>query len=167
MKICADENLSVRLVSVVNELSSNMPLLLHVRDIKANGVPDRIWVRNFAETGGEAIISGDFAMTNRPAELIALGETGLKLIVLPTAFVGAGILRQTAYTLMWWPKIVEILRGAPTGSYVKLPWNMNMPRISAWQKIDIASARQRWKKSTRPSRTKSPTDDSINENSVE
>jgi len=71
VKICADENISPRLVEIVNELSTGKPPLLKASEIGSRGVDDRIWVRVFAEQGGDAIVSADAAMTKRQAELIA------------------------------------------------------------------------------------------------
>ena len=155
MKICADENVSWKLVAVLNDLGRDMPRLLHANDIGAKGVKDVIWVRAFANDGGEVIVSADSMMTQRQAELIAIGETGLKLIVLPSNYEKSRILHQTAYLLFWWPKILELAGQGRKGSYLKLPWNLNMPKIPVWQKIDLEAARQRLKKSTRPSRQKS------------
>jgi hypothetical protein len=58
----------------VNELSTGKPPLLHISEIGAKGVTDRIWVRIFAEQGGDAIVTADAAMSRRQAELIAIGE---------------------------------------------------------------------------------------------
>ncbi len=75
-----------RLVEVLNSLSTKTPRLLHVRDIGASGVADRIWIRTFANEKGDAIITADVAIVKRPAELLAVGETGLRLVILPTQY---------------------------------------------------------------------------------
>jgi hypothetical protein len=151
VKICADENVSSRLVGIVNDLSIGSPRLLHVSEIGALGVKDTIWVRAFAEQGGDAIVSADAAMSRRQTELIAIGETGLKLVILPAQYQQGGILTQTAYMLFWWFKIVELVQEGEKGCFLKLP-PIAIPRIPRWDRIDVHDARQRLKKSTRPGR---------------
>lgn len=149
MKICADENISHRLVGILNELSLGTPRLLHVTDIGAKGVQDRIWVRIFAEEDGDAIVTGDVAMSRRHEELIAIGETGLKLVILPTQYQQGGILLQTAYMLLLWPQIIALVEQAAKGCYIKLP-ALALPRLPSWEKIDVQAARKRLRKSSRP-----------------
>jgi hypothetical protein len=151
VKICADENISPRLVQIVNDLSAETPPLLNVSEVGAKGVSDRIWVRIFAEQGGDAIISADAAMSRRQAELIAIGETGIKLVILPAQYQQGGIRTQTAYMLFWWSKIIELVQEAEKGCFLKLP-PVALPRVPRWDRIDVHAVRQRLEKSTRPSR---------------
>jgi PIN like domain len=151
VKICADENVSHRLVGILNELSPGTPRLLHVTDIGAQGVKDRIWVRILAEQDGDAIVSADARMSKRHEELIAIGETGLKLVILPTQYQQGGILLQTAYMLLLWPQIIALVERAAKGCYIKLP-AVTLPRSPSWEKIDVQDARKRLRKATRPGR---------------
>lgn len=151
MKICADENISPRLVEIVNNLSIGSPRLLHVSEIGALGVKDSIWVRAFAEQDGDAILTADANMSKRQSEQIAIGETGLKLVILPTQYQQGGIRVQAAYMLLWWPKIVELVQHGEKGCVLKLP-ALTLPRAPAWDRIDVQAARERLRKSTRPSR---------------
>lgn len=83
MKICADENVAPKLTELLRQqLLSARNTLETVDDYQARGVDDPIWVRNFANAGGEAIVGSDYNMTQRPSELVAIVETGLRLIVL-------------------------------------------------------------------------------------
>jgi predicted nuclease of predicted toxin-antitoxin system len=151
VKICADENISPRLVEIVNDLSIGSPPLLHVSEIGSLGVKDSIWVRTFAEQDGNAILTADANMSRRQSELIAIGETGLKLVILPTQYQQGGIRLQAAYMLLWWPKVLEVVQQGAEGCVLKLP-ALTLPRVPSWEKIDVQAARQRLSKSTRPSR---------------
>jgi PIN like domain len=151
VKICADENISPRLVEIVNELSTGKSPLLKASEIGSRGVEDRIWVRVFAEQGGDAIVSADAAMAKRQAELIAIGESGLQLVILPRQYQQGGIRMQTAYLLFWWSTILDLIEQRRKGCFLKLP-PVALPRVPAWERIDVQAARQRLKKSTRPSR---------------
>ena len=155
MKICADENISRRLVGIVNDLSIGSPILLHVSEIGSLGVKDSIWVRSFAERNGDAIVTGDANMSRRQSELIAIGETGLKLVILPTQYQQGGIRLQAAYMLLWWPRVVELVQHGEKGCFLQLP-ALTLPRVPTWERIDVQAARQRLRKSTRPSRQIKP-----------
>lgn len=148
MKICADENISPRLVEIVNDLSIGSPRLLHVSEIGSLGVKDSIWVRTFAEQDGDAILTADANMSRRQSELIAIGETGLKLVILPTQYQQGGIRLQSAYMLLWWPKVVELVPQGARGSFLKLP-PLTLPKTGTWDRINVQTAYQRLKKSTR------------------
>jgi hypothetical protein len=87
-------------------------------------------------------------MSRRQAELIAIGEAGLKLVLLPTQYQQGGIRIQVAYVLFWWPKILELLEVATNGSVLRLP-PITLPRVPPWNRIDVQAARRRLKKSMR------------------
>ena len=151
MKICADENVSPRLVEIINDLSSDSPRLSHVSEMGALGVEDSIWVRTFAEQGGDAVITADAKMSKRQSELVAIGETGLKLLILPTQYQQGGIRFQTAYMLLSWPLILKLIEEGGRGCFLTLP-QIALPRAPAWEKINVQDARKRFRKATRPSR---------------
>jgi hypothetical protein len=151
VRICADENVSSRLVEIVNDLSSGPPRLEHVSEIDALGVEDCIWVRAFAQQGGEAVITADAKMSKRQAELLAVGETGLKLVILPTQYQQGGIRFQTAYMLLSWPLIIKLVGEGPRGGFLRLS-QITLPRAQAWEKIDVQDTKRRLRKATRPSR---------------
>ena len=55
------------------------------------------------------------AMSRRQAELIAIGETGLKLVILPTQYQQGGVRMQMAYMLFWWSNIIELVEQGDGG----------------------------------------------------
>jgi PIN like domain len=155
MKICADENISHRLVEIVNDLSGqSLPRLLHVSEIGAQGVKDVIWVRTFADQNGEAILTADANMSKRQSERIAIGEAGLRLLILPTQYQQGGTRFQAAYMLLWWSRIVELVRQGERGCVLNLP-TLTLPKaMPVWERIDVQAARKRLEKSKRPNRRK-------------
>ena len=123
MKLCADENIAPKLSAMIREqLCSRDFLLETVDDHAAKGVDDQIWVRNFAKAGGEAVVSGDAAMTKKHHEVLAIHETGLRLVVLDERWARQKKHLQIAYLFFWWPSIEEVLRTARQGQCFKVPW---------------------------------------------
>lgn len=123
MKICADENVASKLSALICEQLLSRPHTLQtVDDFQAAGVEDVIWVKKFAEQGGEAIIGGDMAMTRRPTELIAIIESGLRLVVLDQRWPRVPKNVQISYLFYWWPEIERVLASAPKGKCFKVPW---------------------------------------------
>ena len=104
MRICADENVSLVLSALIREsLLGKGHTLDTVDDHQATGVADQIWVRKFADAGGEAIIGGDGAMLTRPHEVVAIAGTGLRLVVLPQQWPRQRRHIQIAFLFYWWP----------------------------------------------------------------
>ena len=123
MRLCADENVSSALSALICEqLLSKGMVLDTVDDHRARGVDDQIWVRRFAEAGGHAIIGGDAAMTKKPHEIVAINETGLRLIVLDERWPRQKKNVQISYLFYWWPHIEEALSSAKKGACLKVPW---------------------------------------------
>ncbi len=123
MKICADENVAPKLTALIREqLLSRRHELSLVDEYQARGVDDQIWVRQFASAGGEAIIGGDFAMTKKPHEVVAIAETGLRLVVLDQRWPRESKHVQISYLFYWWQHIESVLVSAKPGSCWKVPW---------------------------------------------
>lgn len=102
-------------------------MLETVDDHRARGVEDEIWVRRFANAGGEAIVSGDAAMTKRPHEIVAINETGLRLVVLDERWPRQKKHIQISYLFYWWPHIEAALALAGVGKCLKVPWGWGDP----------------------------------------
>lgn len=123
MRACADENVAPRLTELIKQqLLSRDFVLDTVDDHAARGVEDEIWVRRFAKAGGEAIVGGDAAITKRPHEIVAINETGLRLIVLDERWPRQKKHIQISYLFYWWPHIEAVLRTARPGGCFKVPW---------------------------------------------
>lgn len=128
MRVCADENVAPRLTVLIREqlLSPDFSLDT-VDDHSARGLEDEIWVRRFAEAGGEAVIGGDFRLTKKPHEVVAINETGLRVIVLDERWSRQPKHIQISYLFYWWPHIEAVLRTAGKGKCFKVPWGWGDP----------------------------------------
>ncbi len=121
-------------------LSKDMTLET-VDDHSARGIDDQFWVRKFADAGGEAIIGGDFEMTRKPHEIVAIRETGLRLIVLDQKWPRQKRNVQISYLFYWWPHIEEMLRNSKPGECFKVPWGWgSTDRAITKLQIDIDKA---------------------------
>ena len=152
MKICADENVARKLSAMIREqLLSKGNTLETVDDYAAAGVDDQIWVRKFAAAGGEAIVGGDFAMTTKPHEIVAVAETGLRLIILDQKWSRQPKNVQISYLFYWWPHIEAILSEAPPGQCFKVPWGWGDPRGAIKPiPVDLQGAQKKLKRKARP-----------------
>lgn len=149
MRICADENVALKLSGLVREHLLSPGHTLHtVDDYEARGVDDQIWVRRFADAGGEAIVSGDYMMTQRAAEVVAIARTGLRLVVLDQKWPRAPKHLQMSYLFFWWPHIENVLAGAASGQCFKVPWGWPEKTEGAIKlmSIDLQGAEKKLKK---------------------
>lgn len=142
MRICADENVAPKLSALIREQLLTRPHTLQtVDDFQAKGMEDQIWVRRFADEGGEAIVGGDFAMTKKPHEIVAIAETGLRLVVLDQRWPREPRHIQISYLFYWWPHIERALSTAPHGQCLKVPWGWGEPKGAIKQvSVDVQKA---------------------------
>lgn len=149
MRICADENVAPKLTELLRQqLLSPGYTLETVDDHQAKGVKDEIWVRSFAKAGGQAIVGGDLAITTRPHELVAIHQTGLRLIVLDPKWARQPKHLQISYLFYWWPHIEAVLASAGPGHCFKVPWGWPEKTEGAIKPItiDLQSAYKKLKK---------------------
>lgn len=124
MRICADENVAPLLSALIRDaLLGRHHTLETVDDHQAKGVDDDIWVRKFGKAGGEAIVGADAKMLTRPHEVVAIVESGLRLVVLPPQWVNAKIHVQISFLFFWWPHIEAVLASSKPGQCFKVPWS--------------------------------------------
>ena len=124
MRICADENVAPLLSALIRDaLLGRHNTLETVDDHQAKGVDDDIWVRKFGKAGGEAIVGADAKMLTRPHEVVAIVESGLRLVVLPPQWVNAKIHVQISFLFYWWPHIEAALAASKPGQCFKVLWS--------------------------------------------
>lgn len=149
MKICADEHVSTAIVRVVQEIClSPDNELIHVENIEMRGKDDEVWVRVFADGGGQIVISADAKITRRHAELIAITDCGLTLLVLPSRFANAKCHLQAAYICHHWPAIEDAIRNTGGNRFWKLNWGYVQELMKPLD-IDIQDARKKLRKAER------------------
>lgn len=128
MRLCADENVGPALSRLIRDtVLSPQHQLDTVDDYAARGVDDQVWVRRYADAGGEAIIGADSAMTRKPHEIVAIVETKLRLIILDERWPRERLHLQASYLFYWWPHIEAALENMRSGTAVKVPWGWGNP----------------------------------------
>jgi len=68
----------------------------HVYEANQGGHKDEHWITAFANDGGEAIITADSDFHKRPAQVVAVFNTGMKVIHLPPKWGNAKCHLQAA-----------------------------------------------------------------------
>jgi hypothetical protein len=152
LRICADENVAPKLTELLRQqLLSPANTLETVDDHQARGVEDEVWVRKFAKAGGEAIVGGDFKLTQRPHEIVAIMEQGLRVIVLDQKWPRAPKHVQISYLFYWWPEIERVLSTAKAGTCHKVPWGWPEKTEGAIKpiKVDLQEAYKKIRKASK------------------
>ncbi|GEM_PF-3647870 len=94
-----------------------------------SGTPDQDWIKKFADEGGTAIVSGDYAiLQDHWPNLIAYTDLGLISFFPPKAFQKMRAFSRAAFIIVWWPAIIEKIKISKPGDRWRLPL--------AWTQID-------------------------------
>lgn len=150
MRICADENVAPLLSQLIRDsLLAKSHTLDTVDDHQARGVDDQIWVRKFAQAGGEAIVGADARMLTRPHEVVAIFEAGLRLVVLPPQWAQQRKHIQIAFLFFWWPRIEKAFETCKARQCFKVPWLWKDTDAVTEFKVDFHEAQKKVKKAAR------------------
>lgn len=154
MIICGDEHVSPWITKVIQDCCTVSGNVVHlVDDYQAKGIKDEIWVRRFAKAGGQAILSADEMMLRRHAELVAICDSGLRLVLLPHQWANSLRNMQASHILFWWPKIEEVLDTSKPRQVFKVPWGYDEKRGIERVKFDYEKHRKKLKEAQRRHRT--------------
>ena len=150
MRIRADEHVSPSIVRIVTELALSPGFeITSVIGAGHRGTEDQYWVTAFATDGGDAIITADTDFFKRPNQIVAVDETGLKVIYLSSKWASAPGYLQAAHILMWWPRIEQRLLAAKQREVWAVKWNINEAGELERRKIDFGAARKKLRKAQR------------------
>lgn len=150
MKIRLDQNLSYRVArAVVAALPDREGYeVSHVSDEHPPSTTDSDWLRQFADDGGTAIVSGDFSIITNWPDLVAYTETGLIAFFPPAAFERLNRFGKVAFLVRWWPAIIEQIKLSRPGDRWRLPmkWEpshtdmqlLQDPRVRGRQVMPVA-----------------------------
>mgnify|MGYP000205648881 CR=1 FL=1 len=153
MKIRADEHVAPKLVDTVRTLACSPSVeLSSVIDVGHQGASDAWWVTAFAQDGGDAILSADTDFFQRHHQIVAIRQTGLKVIHLPKKWANAPAHLQAAHLLMWWPKIEQTVRDASPREVWEVKWNISTTGELQRKTVDDATHRKKAKKAKRKTR---------------
>jgi hypothetical protein len=95
----------------------------HVYDANQGGHADEHWITTFAKDGGEAIVTADSDFHKRAAQVVAVFNTGMKVIHLPPKWGNAKCHLQAAHILLWWGRIERCLTSMAGRECYRPPWD--------------------------------------------
>ena len=152
MRIRADEHVSREIVRIICELPLSHDFeLSSIFDVGHGGSPDEYWATEFAKEGGNAILTADTDFFRKPNQIVAIDQTGLKVIHLPSRWANAQAHLQAAHILMWWSRIEAKLHKANPREVWMVPWNINEAGELKRKKVDYGAAHKKFKKAKRHS----------------
>ncbi|MCA3564977.1 MAG: DUF5615 family PIN-like protein [Methylocystis sp.] len=150
MRIRADEHVSPEIVKAVRDLILSPDWGFdHVYDAGDRGSDDVHWITKFANDGGDAILTADKDFIQKPPQVMAVFNTGVKVVHLPPRFCNARGYLQAAHILCWWPRIeIQVVRMKPRECY-QPEWNVS-GETGKFKKVDIdfANAAKKLRKAT-------------------
>lgn len=125
MKIRADEHVSRKIILAIHELILSPGWdLTHVRDFHEARTTDETWIPKFAAEGGVAILSADARLLRRPHQLLAIQESGLICVMLPSKWVESKRHVQAAVLLYHWPAIEAAISKSSAGDCWRVPFEV-------------------------------------------
>ena len=116
-----------------------------------DGSPDEYWATEFAKGGGDAILTADTDFFRKPNQVVAIDQTGLKVIHLPSRWANARAHLQAAHILMWWLRIEVKLQEANPREVWMVQWNINEAGELKRKKVDYGAAHKKLRKAERRS----------------
>lgn len=155
MKIRADEHVSPKITRLVGELVKSPSVdLSSVYDSGHCGTKDHHWIRAFAKEGGFAILSADTDFFKKPHQVVAVDDTGLRVVHLPGKWANAPGHLQAAHILMWWQRIERKLAAARPREMWVAKWNISEEGDLEPKNVNYSLHRKKLKKANRSSREK-------------
>jgi len=152
MKIRADEHVSSEIVGAAREIALSVGWeLTHVVDEGDGGAADEHWITRFAKQGGDAILTADTDFLKLPNQVVAIFNTGVKVIHLPHRWANAGRHLQASHILLWWRRIEATIESMKARECYRPPWNIDESGKLQRVQIDYAEAHKKQKKADRRS----------------
>ncbi len=122
MRIKFDENVSRRIVEAIRRLEDDTAVeITSVVEDYGQGSPDPEWMFRFAQEGGDAMISGDHNILQKPVNLVAYVESGLISVWPPSGWPNLKRFGQAAFVIRWWPVIKMKIGASGRGDRWRLP----------------------------------------------
>jgi PIN like domain len=135
LKIRFDEHVSEKIVKSLRDLTRKPDLYISsVTSAAQKGSSDIHWMTSFTHDGGNAIITADDDFIKKSHLIVAIQETGLKVIHLPRQWANSTFTMQAAFLLLWWDRIYETLNSCNNRELHKIPWTFG-PKAAMNKKI--------------------------------
>jgi len=147
VKIRADEHVAEAIVRAVQEIALSPGWeLSHVISSGYKGSTDEHWATQFAKEGGNAILSADTDFFRRHHQIIAICDTGLKIIHLPSKWATARGDLQAAHILLWWRRVEAKISIMTSRQCYCPPWNITESGDLKQVKVNYEEARKKERK---------------------
>ena len=153
MKIRADEHVAPAIVTAVQEIALSKGVeLSSVLNSGYKGSSDVHWITEFMKDSGQAILTADKDFIELVPQVMAVRDTGAKVIHLPKQWAMAEGRLQAAHILVWWRRIETQIREMQPRECYRPPWNIRQDGKLKKIVIDFAKVSRKKKKATRPGR---------------
>lgn len=153
MKVRADEHVSPFIVRAIREIALSPGWeIFSIHDVDDTGGEDTYWVTKFANSGGEAILSGDKDFLKLEPQINAIFDTGLRVIHLPPKWGNAKGYLQAAHLLQWWLRIEKKLSEMRRIECYRPEWNIRESGELRKVTIDFAKAQKKRKRARKRSK---------------
>jgi hypothetical protein len=150
LKVRADEHISQEIVRSVREMALTPGWeLSHVVEAGDGGAKDEHWITRFANQGGHAILSGDTDFFLLPVQVVAVFQTGIRVIHLPSKWSNAGCRMQATHILLWWGRIERKISEMKGRQCYRPPWNIAESGELKEVSIDFHEAHKKLRKAAR------------------
>lgn len=121
--------------------------LTSIYEVGGQGQADEHWITQFANDGGEAILSADKDFLTLEPQVNAVFDTGMRVIHLPKRWGLAKGHLQAGFILQWWPRIeAQISNMRPRECY-RPTWNISETGQMKKVTIDFAKAQKKRRRS--------------------
>ena len=150
MKIRFDEHVSEKIVGSINELTLIPNLeISSIYSASQRGFTDFHWATQFSKEGGDAIITADTDFFKRHHLVVAIQETGLKVIHLRSQWANSRFTLQAAFLLLWWDRIYDTLEACNQRELYQVPWQFGLEAKLIKKPLDFQNARKKVKTADR------------------
>ena len=96
-------------------------------------------------------MSADTDFFRKPNQVVAIDQTGLRVVHMPSKWANAKGHLQAAHILMWWPHIEAKLAEAKPREMCVVPWNIKQDGEMVRKKVDYGAFRKKSRKAERRS----------------
>jgi predicted nuclease of predicted toxin-antitoxin system len=126
VKVRADEHVAPKIVRALKEVSLSPGWeLSHVRDSHGARTADETWVPKFASEGGRAIITADANMLKRPHQILAIQQSGVIGLILPSVWAQSKRHVQASSLIYFWPEIEACFTAGAPGEFWRIPTHLH------------------------------------------
>jgi hypothetical protein len=96
-----------------------------------------------------AILSADSDFHKRHQQIVAICDTGLRVVHLPPKWANSLRHLQASHVLLWWPRIEATLKQSNPRQCWRVPWAFSEAGGLTLVKVDYEDSRRRVKKAQR------------------